>query len=82
MEHRPDLVIIDFNLPSMDGLEVCRIIQVKALGMSRQKIFALFSVEAALLGFRGSVLGIGSTAVIGQIVNAIVTEGFSKMFRA
>lgn len=53
---------------------------MKALGMSPRRIFILFSIEAVLIGFWGSVLGVGFAAFIGKIVNAIGTHGFLKDF--
>jgi putative ABC transport system permease protein len=37
---------------------------MKALGMSPKRIFALFSIEAVLIGFWGSILGVGFAALI------------------
>lgn len=51
---------------------------MKAVGMSRGKIFALFSVEAILLGFWGSVLGILVAMGLGQIANRVATNTFLK----
>jgi putative ABC transport system permease protein len=53
---------------------------MKALGMSPRRIFALFSGEALLIGFCGSILGIGIAVVIGKVVNAIGKHGFLKNF--
>ncbi len=53
---------------------------MKALGLSRSKIFTLFSIEAALIGFWGSFLGILFANLIGSIVNKIVSNGFLKSF--
>lgn len=53
---------------------------MKALGMGRRKIFALFSIEAILIGFWGSVLGVGFAAALGSIVNAIGKHTFLKNF--
>lgn len=53
---------------------------MKALGMSPRRIFMLFSIEAVLLGFWGSVLGVGFAAVIGTVVNTIATRSFLKDF--
>jgi putative ABC transport system permease protein len=51
---------------------------MKAMGMSRSKVFLLFSVEAILLGFWGS--GVGALAAIGagQLVNKIAAGSFLK----
>ena len=51
---------------------------MKAMGMSRSKVFLLFSVEAILLGFWGSLLGIVAAEGIGQIVNRVASNSFLK----
>lgn len=51
---------------------------MKAMGMSRFKVFLLFSVEAILLGFWGSLLGALAAIGIGQVANKIATESFLK----
>jgi len=51
---------------------------MKALGMGRVSIFVLFSIEAVLIGFWGSLLGVGFAALIGHVVNAIGKHGFLK----
>ncbi|MEO7905252.1 MAG: FtsX-like permease family protein [Candidatus Saccharimonadales bacterium] len=51
---------------------------MKAMGMRRSKVFLLFSVEAILLGFWGSVIGIGLALIVGNIANVIATENFLK----
>ncbi len=53
---------------------------MKALGMSPHRIFTLFSIEAVLIGFWGSVLGVGFAALIGKAINAIGRHGFLKDF--
>ena len=53
---------------------------MKALGMSPRRIFALFSIEAVLIGFWGSILGVGFAALIGKAVNTIGKHGFLKDF--
>jgi putative ABC transport system permease protein len=51
---------------------------MKALGMSPTKIFGLFSLEAILIGFWGSLLGVGAAIGIGSVVNAVGKQGFLK----
>lgn len=51
---------------------------MKAMGMSRGKVFLLFSVEAILLGFWGSFIGITLAYIVGQIVNSIASQNFLK----
>lgn len=51
---------------------------MKAMGMSRFKVFLLFSVEAILLGFWGSLLGALGAIGIGQVANTVATESFLK----
>lgn len=52
----------------------------KALGMGKGKIFLEFSIEAILLGFWGSALGILISMIIGYSVNAIAHETFLSDF--
>lgn len=53
---------------------------MKAVGMSKGKIFALFSIEAGLLGFIGSVLGVLAANGIGRVLNNVAANGFLKGF--
>jgi putative ABC transport system permease protein len=53
---------------------------MKALGMSPRRIFTLFSIEAVLIGFWGSALGVGCAALIGKLINTIGKHGFLKNF--
>jgi putative ABC transport system permease protein len=51
---------------------------MKAMGMRRSRIFLLFSIEAALIGFWGSVLGVLTAVGIGQLVNHLVSTTIFK----
>jgi putative ABC transport system permease protein len=51
---------------------------MKAMGMSKGKIFMLFSIEAILIGFWGSFLGVLVAMGVGQIVNPIASHSFLK----
>ena len=42
--------------------------------MRRQRIFLLFSAEAAMIGFWGSALGVLVAMVIGRIVNQVAAK--------
>jgi len=53
---------------------------MKALGMGPRRIFTLFSCEAVLIGFFGSVLGVGFAKLLGVVVNNIAAKGFLKNF--
>ena len=53
---------------------------MKSMGMSGSQIFTLFSIEAALLGFWGSILGVLSAIGIGEIVNHVASNSFLKDF--
>ncbi len=53
---------------------------MKAVGMSKGKIFALFSIEATLLGLFGSLLGVGAANILGRFANNFASEGFLKDF--
>lgn len=53
---------------------------MKAIGMSGNRIFLLFSIEAVLLGFWGSLLGVLAALGTGSIVNQVASSGFLKDF--
>ena len=53
---------------------------MKAVGMSRGKIFSLFSIEAALLGLIGSTLGVLAANVLGIIINNVASQSLLKDF--
>ena len=49
---------------------------MKAMGMNAKRIFMLFSLEAVLLGFWGSLFGVVAAEIIGNIVNRIAAKSF------
>ncbi|MBR3164205.1 ABC transporter permease [Candidatus Saccharibacteria bacterium] len=49
----------------------------KALGMSSKHIFLSFSIEAALLGFWGSVCGTIASMLVGKLGNYVAHQGSS-----
>lgn len=51
---------------------------MKAMGMSRSKVFMLFSIEATMLGFWGSLLGILAAIGAGRIINQVTSETILK----
>lgn len=51
---------------------------MKAMGMHSNRIFTLFSLEAILIGFWGSALGIGVAMSVGKLVNMVVADGLLK----
>lgn len=51
---------------------------MKAMGMGRSRVFMLFSVEAILLGFWGSLLGVLAAVGAGQVVNRVASDSFLK----
>lgn len=53
---------------------------MKALGMRRGKVFALFAIEAALVGFWGSVVAVASAAAVSVVVNTWAAGSFLKDF--
>ena len=53
---------------------------MKALGMGKEKIFLSFSIEAILLGFWGSLVGICFSMIAGYAGNAIAHQGFLADF--
>jgi len=52
----------------------------KALGMSRGKIFAIFSLESVLIGFWGALLGILGGVIIGLIANQVLITAYAESF--
>ncbi|MFV0388931.1 MAG: ABC transporter permease [Pyrinomonadaceae bacterium] len=62
-------------------MERTRIIGLqKALGMSRGKIFSLFSIESILIGFWGSLLGVLLGIIIGSIANWYLATAYLDSF--
>jgi putative ABC transport system permease protein len=51
---------------------------MKAMGMRSSRIFMLFSVEAILLGFWGSVIGVAAAILLGSFANRVASNGFLK----
>ncbi len=51
---------------------------MKAMGMRGSRIFLLFSLEAVLIGFWGSLLGVLAAIGIGQIANHVVSTTILK----
>lgn len=51
---------------------------MKAMGMRSSRVFMLFSFEAVLIGFWGSVIGVVSAIGVGTLVNNIASNGFLK----
>jgi len=52
----------------------------KALGMSRGKIFAVFSLESVLIGFWGALLGTVGGIVVGLIANKVLVAAYASSF--
>lgn len=53
---------------------------MKALGMSRRKVFSLFAVEAALVGFWGSLVAVGAAEIAAIFINNLASNTFLKDF--
>ncbi|MDR3157392.1 MAG: ABC transporter permease [Lactobacillales bacterium] len=51
---------------------------MKAIGLSRHKVFLLFSFEAILIGFIGSCLGVLVAFGLGSSLNAFASSSFLK----
>nr|WP_295975183.1 ABC transporter permease [uncultured Bacillus sp.] len=49
---------------------------MKAMGMGRSKVFLSFSIEAILIGFWGSVLGVAAAFGGASILNKVATDSF------
>jgi len=53
---------------------------MKALGMSRRKVFTLFAVEAALVGFWGSAVAVGAATLASIGISNWASANFLKDF--
>ncbi len=53
---------------------------MKALGMRRSRVFSLFAIEAALVGFWGSVVAVGSATLVAAAINSWASSSFLKDF--
>lgn len=53
---------------------------MKALGMRRSRVFTLFAVEAALVGFWGSLVAVGIASFTAGFVNSFAASSFLKDF--
>jgi putative ABC transport system permease protein len=51
---------------------------MKAMGMRSGRIFALFSLEAVLIGFWGSAIGIAVATLIGTVINKVAANSILK----
>jgi putative ABC transport system permease protein len=51
---------------------------MKAMGMNGRRIFLLFSLEAVMLGFWGSLIGVIVAEAIGHVADNIVSKGLLK----
>jgi putative ABC transport system permease protein len=52
----------------------------KALGMSRGRVFLIFSLESILIGFWGALLGILGGMAVGTIASQYLTRAYSASF--
>lgn len=52
----------------------------KALGMSRGKIFTIFSLESVLIGFWGAMLGTIAGIIVGLITNRVLIAAYAESF--
>lgn len=50
---------------------------MKALGMRNIKVFQLFAIESAIIGFWGSVSGIVAATALGSFLNSVLGESLS-----
>lgn len=51
---------------------------MKAMGMRSGRIFALFSLEAVLIGFWGSAIGVGVAVAAGTAINSVAADSLLK----
>jgi putative ABC transport system permease protein len=51
---------------------------MKSMGMASGRIFMLFSAEAVMIGFWGSLLGVGVAYGVGSLADHVLSKGFLK----
>jgi putative ABC transport system permease protein len=51
---------------------------MKSMGMGSGRIFMLFSAEAVMIGFWGSLLGVAIAFLVGKAADRILSKGFLK----
>jgi len=49
---------------------------MKAMGLSRSRVFRIFSWEATLIGFFGSLLGVLGAMGVGSVINQVAADSF------
>jgi putative ABC transport system permease protein len=49
---------------------------MKAMGMGSGKVFGLFSLEAAFIGFLGSAIGAGAAILTGGAISSVLADSF------
>lgn len=52
----------------------------KALGMGRERVFLIFSLESILIGFWGAVIGIVGGMIVGTIANQYLMRAYASSF--
>ncbi|HYH75735.1 MAG TPA: FtsX-like permease family protein, partial [Candidatus Saccharimonadales bacterium] len=53
---------------------------MKALGMSRRKIFAIFSIEAGLIGLWGALVAVLLANIVGRVGSEVASNTILKDF--
>lgn len=48
---------------------------MKAMGLPGRKVFGLFSLEAVVIGFFGSIVGVGAALAVGIVGNGVLASG-------
>lgn len=69
-QHRPDLVLLDINLPDIDGIEVCR--RLKALPDPSSTLILQISASATTAPHATEALNSGADAYLAEPVDAAV----------
>ncbi|OQW31063.1 MAG: hypothetical protein A4E19_20640 [Nitrospira sp. SG-bin1] len=75
--HRPQLVVLDVNLPDMDGLEACRIIKADPDTASTMVLL----VSASRVGMKDKIIGLEEGAD-GYLIEPIESEEFLATVKA
>jgi CheY-like chemotaxis protein len=76
--HRPDVVVVDVNLPGMNGLDACRKIREAHQGTAVILVSATFDSEVQTVALAAGASAFISKFVIADELEAAVAQAYGK----